>query len=155
MTSVSFSRAYTMVFVRTNSMTSTVTALMVGLARDVKQRLITAAPIFARTVQHATTCSTTISVSEWCISVFIQGSLTLSSVHDLLICFITFACVLQYLTCFPTKVKTLRPNIFACHGSLRLITSVLATLTMAHFFQVVLFLLYVHQYKAMQYNTTQ
>ena len=76
MTSVSVGRVYTMVFVRTISMTSTVTALMVGLARDVKQRLITAAPIFARTVQHATTCSRTISVSEWCIS------LTLSSFHD-------------------------------------------------------------------------
>ena len=64
MMNVPVSRVYTVVFVRTNSTTSPVTALWVGLARDVNKSSVTAALILARMAPHAMMCSKTTSVSE-------------------------------------------------------------------------------------------
>ena len=67
MTSVSVSHVYTVVIVRTYTMTSPVTARRVGRARDVKQLSVIAALVFARMVLHATMYSRTTSVSECCV----------------------------------------------------------------------------------------
>ena len=65
--SVSASCVYTVVFVRTYTMTSPVTARRVGWARDVKQSSVIATLVFARMVLHATMYSRTTSVSECCV----------------------------------------------------------------------------------------
>ena len=64
MTSVSVSRVYTEVSVRTNSTTSPATVLRVGQAGDVNQSQVTAVLIRVRTVLRVMMSSRTISVSE-------------------------------------------------------------------------------------------
>ena len=60
---VPVSRVY-VVFVRTNTTTSSVTALWAGLARDVNKSSVTASLIVARMAPHAMMCSKTTFVSE-------------------------------------------------------------------------------------------
>ena len=62
--SVSVSRVYTVVIVRTYTMTSPVTARRVGRARVVIQSSVIAALIHAKMVLRATMYSRTTSVSE-------------------------------------------------------------------------------------------
>ena len=64
MMSVSVSRVYTTVFVRTNTITFPVAALKVGLARDAKVSSVIAALVCARMMLHATMYSMTTSASE-------------------------------------------------------------------------------------------